>query len=94
MSEFNGDLWSMNKAIYYLKQLLNSFILAGIIILFIGLYYMVVRAGMPYQDPPLELQAKYAVSMGIGEELIKDGVWIVLLNVVMRVIAGVIWKRK
>lgn len=84
----------MNKVAYYIKHILDSVILAGMIILFIGLCYVVVKAGIPYQDPPLELQIKYAVNMGIGEELTKDGFWIIAFGVVVRVIIGLIWKRK
>lgn len=64
------------------------------IILLIGLCYVVVKAGIPYQDPPLELQIKYAVNMGIGEELTKDGFWIIAFGGVVRVLIGLIWKRK
>ncbi len=42
----------------YLRLTLNAAILAGIIILFTGIYYCVIKAGIPYQDPPLELQHK------------------------------------
>ena len=84
----------MNKATYILKQVFNAVILAGIIILCIGLYYAVIKAGIPYQDPPLELQIKYAVNAGIGDELTKDGFWIALLGCVMRICIGLILKRK
>lgn len=40
----------------YLRQTINAIFLAGIIILFIGVYYWIIKAGIPYQDPPLELQ--------------------------------------
>ena len=39
-----------------LSQTVNSVMMAGGIILLIGLYYSMVKAGIPYQDPPLELQ--------------------------------------
>ncbi|MCI8968302.1 MAG: hypothetical protein HFH75_12085 [Lachnospiraceae bacterium] len=32
-----------------------------------------IKAGIPFQDPPLELQIQYAVHMGVGETLIKTG---------------------
>ena len=84
----------MNRAVYYFKRIFDSVILAGVIILLIGLCYVVVKAGIPYQDPPLELQIKYAVNMGIGEELTKDGFWIIVFGGVVRVLIGLIWKRK
>ena len=84
----------MKKLIYYIKRIFDSVILAGVIILFIGLCYVIVKAGIPYQDPPLELQIKYAVNMGIGEELTKDGFWIIAFGGVARVLIGLILKRK
>lgn len=57
----------------HLRQTINAVLLAGVIMLFTGAYYYVVKAGIPYQDPPLELQIQYAVNIGIGEILIKDG---------------------
>ena len=42
----------LTKKESYLFQTLNAILLAGIIILFIGVYYCVIKAGIPYQDPP------------------------------------------
>lgn len=84
----------MKNAIYNFRRIFDSVILAGIIILFIGLYYDVIKAGIPYQDPPLDLQIKYAVNMGIGEELTKDGFWIIVFGGVVRVLIGLLWKQK
>lgn len=84
----------MNRVVYYFKRIFDSVILAGMIIFFIGLCYVVVKAGIPYQDPPLELQIKYAVNMGIGEELTKDGFWIIVFGGVVRILIRLIWKRK
>ena len=80
----------MNNAVCYFKRIFDSVILAGVIILLIGLSYVVVKAGIPYQDPPLELQIKYAVNMGIGEELTKDGFWIIVFGGVVRTLIGLI----
>lgn len=52
---------------------IDATILAGIILLLIGLYYCIIKAGIPFQDPPLELQIQYAVHMGIGRILLKNG---------------------
>ena len=47
----------MKERIWHcLCQTLNALIIAGIIILLIGLYYLIIKAGIPYQDPPLDLQ--------------------------------------
>lgn len=51
-----------------------------------GAYYCVIKAGIPYQDPPLELQIQYAVNMGIGEQLVKNGFVLIVCSGVVRVI--------
>lgn len=74
--------------------IINSVILAGLIILAIGLYYWVVKAGIPYQEPPLELQIQYAVNMGIGDILVEKGLWIAICGGILRLLLRVIWKVK
>ncbi|MBR1702960.1 MAG: hypothetical protein IJ716_13595 [Lachnospiraceae bacterium] len=78
----------MEQVIHFFKSILNAITLAGVIVLFIGLFYVVIKAGIPYQDSPLELQIKYAVNMGIGEELTKVGFWIAILGGVARILMG------
>ena len=63
----------MNKPSNTVKNIINGAIIAGIIILLIGLYYWIIKAGIPYQDPTEELRIQYAVNMGIGDELVKTG---------------------
>ena len=67
----------------------NGLIIAGALILLLGAYYSVIKAGIPYQDPPLELQIQYAVNMGIGDELCKVGLSVLTVGIVGRIIA---WK--
>ena len=71
-----------------LCQLTNSVIFAGVILLITGAYYCVIKAGIPYQDPPLELQIQYAINMGIGEILTGKGFVIVVCGGVTRLILG------
>lgn len=59
----------INSGLY---QVVNAVILSGIILMFLGTYYCVIKAGIPYQDPPLELQIQYIVNMKIGETLLKN----------------------
>ncbi len=58
----------------------KAVLFAGIIVLFIGLYYSVIKAGIPYQDPPIELQIEYAINYGIGEVLSKTGCIIMIIG--------------
>lgn len=67
-----NDTKTTKKELYF-SQIINAIILAGMILLITGFYYCVIKAGIPYQDPPLELQIQYAVNMGIGRLLVKNG---------------------
>lgn len=77
-----------------LCRIFNSVILAGGIIFFIGAYYSVIKAGIPYQDPPLELQIQYAVNMGIGEILVGKGFWIAIGGGIIRLLLGLMRKKQ
>ena len=48
-------------------------LLSGLMILLLGLYYLAVRAGLPYQDPTPETQFQYAINHGVGMALAKLG---------------------
>lgn len=79
---------------YILCQTVNSVIMAGVIVFFIGLYYSVIKAGIPYQDPPLELQIKYAINMGIGETLVGKGFAIAVCGGMVRIFLAFILKKQ
>ena len=76
------------------RQICNAAILTGLIILLIGLYYQAVKAGIPYQDPPLELQIEYLVNMGIGNVLLKTGTIIFLISGIVRLLLLKLLKNK
>ena len=76
------------------KEIFDSLIIAGTIILLIGLYYWIIKAGLPYLDAPTELQIQYAINLGIGETLVKTGICVTALGSVCRIVFGVIGKKK
>ena len=76
------------------KSLLNGLIIAGIIILGVGIYYWIIKAGIPYQDPTEELRIQYAVNMGIGDELFKVGLIMFAVGLIPRIAVAIIGKRK
>lgn len=78
----------------FLRQTFNAAILAGIIILLIGIYYCIIKAGIPYQDPPPELQIQYAVNMGIGEILVRDGFLISIFGGITRFLFKLTHRKK
>lgn len=77
-----------------LCQIINSVIIAGLIVFVIGLYYWIVKAGIPYQDPPLELQIQYAVNLSIGETLLGKGFVIAICGGIARLLLGLILKKR
>ncbi len=88
------DNTKKTKSESYLRLTFNAVILAGIIILFTGMYYCVIKAGIPYQDPPLELQIQYAINMGIGNILVKEGLLISICGGIVRWLFNLVWKKK
>ena len=91
---FGGFNTAEMKIIYMLKSVLTGLIISGGIVILIGLYYLVLKAGIPYQDPPLELQIRYAVNMGTGEELCKIGALISCVGIAGRIAFMLIEKLK
>ncbi|HCW05235.1 MAG TPA: hypothetical protein DGK91_12400 [Clostridium sp.] len=57
--------------------------LLGLLTFLVGVYFAVVKAGIPYQDPPLELYERYMKDLVLGETLIKVGLAICFLNLVL-----------
>ena len=77
-----------------LKKIFSSLIISGAIILLIGLYYMMIKAGIPYQDPTTEMQIQYEINMGIGNVLSLTGFCMTVIAVIIRVVLGVVSKKK
>lgn len=88
------DNTKKTKSVLYLRQTINAILLAGMIILFIGAYYWVIKAGIPYQDPTVELQIQYAINMGIGDILVKDGFLIFICGGIARLLYELVAKKK
>ena len=78
-----------NKMKNLFREISNAVLLTGLIILAIGLYYLVVKAGIPYQDPTVEMQIQYAIDDGIGSVLSKAGFILALCGGIVRV---VVWR--
>lgn len=75
-----------NKSKNIFLNISNAVFLAGLIILVIGLYYLVIKAGIPYQDPTAEMQIQYAVNYGIGSVLSKAGLILAVCGGIARLV--------
>lgn len=80
----------MNK----IKNAFRVIIAVGVIILFTGLYYLIIKAGIPYQDATFEMQILYAKNMYIGDSLTTIGFITIVLGIVGRITTGIIEKKK
>ena len=82
------------KVKYIICTSINALIIAGIIIWFTGLYYSVFKAGISYQDAPLDLQVQYEINAGIGVVLTGTGFKITIFSSIIRLALGMVWKIK
>lgn len=55
------------------KRFLSAVFFAGLIMFAMGIYYCIIKAGIPYQDPTPEMTLQYAIYMGVGDVLWKTG---------------------
>ena len=78
-----------NKMKNLFHEISNAILLAGLIILVIGWYYLIVKSGIPYQDPSVEMQIQYAINDGIGSVLSRAGFILALCGGIVRV---VVWR--
>ena len=67
MSERTGGLSAL------LRRLGGAALSGGLVMVLVGAYYAVVKAGIPYQDPTLDMQLRYAIDMGVGTTLLRLG---------------------
>ena len=77
-----------------LKKIFSSLIIAGAVIMLIGLYYLIIKAGIPYQDPTVEMQIQYEINMGIGNVLSLTGFCMTVLSAAIRIVLGFIGRKK
>ncbi len=81
------------KSRYVLCTIINSVIIAGIIIFFIGVYYSMIKAGIPYQDPPLDLRIQYEINAGIGDVLTGSGFKVAVCGGIVQFVLNLLWKK-
>ncbi len=55
------------------KKIIQVIAVLGGILVIAGLYFTVVKAGLPYQDPTPEMVAQYERDTGIGMVLLLAG---------------------
>ena len=74
------------------ERISDALLLSGSIIFLMGIYYFAIKGSIPYQDPTLEMQIKYAIIIGTGSVLMRNGVLAGALGLALR--AGMAIHRK
>ncbi len=82
------------KMKHILRTWSSAVLLAGCIVFAVGVYYEMIKAGIPYQDPPPALQIQYAVNMGIGEELCRIGFFTILAGLAFRLVVRLLTRNR
>lgn len=72
------------RLVPYIKRFFEALALAGAIVVIVGLYFMTVKAGIPYQDPPLDLQIRYSLYMETGGTLVWVGALTMAVGIAIR----------
>ncbi len=93
LEKANNQIPVYNRAERKLICLKRKKKLQEIFILMSEYIEIVVKAGVPYQDPPLELQIQYAINMGIGDILVRNGFLIVIGGGIIRLFLGLMLKK-
>jgi len=77
-----------------IKILLDIVIAAGVLTLMTGLYFWLIKAGIPFQDATPEMKMQYANNLRTGEILIAIGFLVSVLAPIPRIIVGVVSRRR
>ena len=76
------------------KTFFNSIAIAGCLIFTAGVYYAIVKAGIPYQDPTPEMSFNYEVNYRVGEVLFTLGAAALALGAVGRAVMQFVRGKK
>lgn len=68
-----------------LKNLCYILIVIGIILFLAGIYFACIKAGLPYQDPTLEMTKKWLFYYHLGKNFSTFGVIAVMLGIIGRI---------
>ena len=86
----------MNKATRLFNNLINSIIIAGIMILLYGLYYLLAKGGvlLPFHDAPEDILWIYEAHVEVAKIIIKLGLIVLLAGIAYQIIKYFYFKYK
>ena len=76
------------------RTLFAAVILSGVIVLGIGLYYVLVKAGLPYQDAPTDLAIEWMADQRAGETLSQTGALVLGIGVLGQILLYLSKRKK
>lgn len=65
-----------------LKALVHAILLSGVFVLILGLYFVGIKAGIPYQDPTTEMTIRWMAYQSAGEVCARFGISIFAFGLV------------
>ena len=75
------------------KCICSAVLMAGVLLLLIGGYLCMVKAGIPYQDPTIEMTIQWSAYNMAGEYNLKCGTVMMLIGII-GMISAHIWQKK
>ena len=86
----------MNKATKTIMTKLNSIIIAGIMLLLYGLYFLLTKGGvlLPFHDAPEDILWIYKINADIAKTIIGLGIIVLLAGIIFQIIRYTIEKNK
>lgn len=82
-----------NRLTVFFMQICHAALLAGVIMLVIGLYHLVIKAGIPYQDPTLEMEIQWVVDWRVGKILAINGLVFAIAGGLLRLFILIAGKK-
>lgn len=82
-----------NKLVSIFGQICNAALLAGLIMLVIGLYHLVIKAGVPYQEANLEMEMQWMVDWRVGSILTIYGLALAIGGGILRLFILIAGKK-
>ena len=86
----------MNKATKTILTISNSIIIAGIMVLLYGLYFLLAKGGvlLPFHDAPEDILWIYKINTDIAKTIIGLGIIVLLSGIIFQIVRYTVDKNK
>lgn len=76
-----------------IKSIVNGIIISSIIFIIIGLYYLIIESGIPYQDPSMDLIISYRSNQTVGNICLYLGLGLLVFCIILKISMMLINKK-